>query len=103
MSRPRRGRSRQGISAYVTVSAAKSQNILVVAAINKYGMIFHKVYDKAITKEDFKQCLIELKATTVSTGIENTIYILDNARIRHYCGLQETINQLNLNICYLPP
>ena len=62
-------------------------------------MIFHEVYDKAVTGEDFKQCLIELKAATVSAGIENPIYILDNACIHHYCGLQETINQLNLNIC----
>ena len=96
----RRGRLRQGTSAYVTVSAAKSRNISVIAAMNKYGTIFYKVY-KAVTGEDFKQCFIELKAATVSAGIENPIYIyiLDNA---HYHGLQETINQLSLNICYLP-
>ena len=82
VSRPRRGRSRQDTSAYVTVSAAKSRNISVVAAMNKYGMIFHKVYDKAVTGEDFKQCLIELKAATVPAGIENPIYVLDNARIK---------------------
>ena len=35
VSRPRRGRSRQGTSAYATVSTSKSQNISVVAAINK--------------------------------------------------------------------
>ena len=70
----RRGRLRQGTSAYVTVSAAKSQNISVIAAMNKYGTIFYKVY-KAVTGEDFKQCFIELKAATVSAGIENPIYI----------------------------
>ena len=102
VSRPKRGRSRQDNSAYVTVSAAKSRNVSVVAAMNKYGMIFHKVYDKAVTGEDFKQCLLELKAATVSARIENPIYILDNARIHHYRGLQKTINQFSLNICYLP-
>ena len=68
-------------------------------------MIFHKVYDKAVTGENFKQCLIELKAPTVFAGIENPIYILNYARIHYYRGLQlkETINQLNLNICYLLP
>ena len=103
--RPKRGRSRQGTSAYVTVSAAKSRNISIVAAMKKYGMIFHKVYEKAVTGEDFKQCLIELKAATVSAGIENPIYmyILDNAHFYHYRELKETINQLSLNICYLPP
>ena len=38
-------------------------------------MIFHKVYDKAVTGKNFKQYLIELKAATVSAGIENPIYI----------------------------
>ena len=75
VSLPKKERSRQGTSAYITVSAAKTQDISVVAAINKYKMIFLKVYDKAITGEDFKQCLIELKAATVSAGIENPIYI----------------------------
>ena len=96
VSRPRRGRSRQGTSAYVTVSAAKSHNISVVAVMNKYEMIFHTVYDKAVTGKDLKQCLIELKAATVSAGIENPIYILDNACIHHCHGLQETTNQLSL-------
>ena len=31
-------------------------------------MIFHKTYDKIITGEDFKQCLIELKAVSVSVS-----------------------------------
>ena len=57
-------------------------------------MIFHKVYDKAVAGENFKQCLIELKAATVSDGIENSIYILNNARIHHYCGLQEIIYKI---------
>ena len=65
-------------------------------------MIFHKVNDKAVKGEDFKQCLIELKAATVPAGIENRIYILDNVHIHHYHGLQTT-NQLSLNNCYLPP
>ena len=100
VSRPRRGRSRQGTPAYVTVSAAKSQNISVVAAMNKYRMIFHKVYDKAVTGQDFKQCLIELKAATVSAGIENPIYILIvSIIIVDY----KKLLIMSLNICYLPP
>ena len=104
VSRPRRGKLKQGTSAYVTVFTAKSRNISVIAARNKYGMIFHKIYDKAVTGEDFKHCLIELKGATVFVGVKNLIYssIFDDARIHHYCGLQETINQLSLNICYLP-
>ena len=52
--------------------------------MNKYEMIFHKIYDKAVTGEDFRQCLIELKAATVSAGIESPIYIIDNAHIHDY-------------------
>ena len=49
VSRPKRRRSRQGTSPYVTVNAAKSRNIFVVAAMNKYRMIYHKILDKAVT------------------------------------------------------
>ena len=63
-------------------------------------MIFHKVYN-AVTGEDFKQCLIELKAATVSAGIENPIYTLDNACIHHYRGLQETINRALISVIFL--
>lgn len=42
VTRPSRGRSLRGNSAYITVSAARSRNISVVAAMNKYEMIFHK-------------------------------------------------------------
>ena len=38
-------------------------------------MVFHKVYDKAVTGEDFKQCLIDVKAATVSARTENPIYV----------------------------
>ena len=51
--------------------------------MNIYGMIYHKIHDKAITE-----------AANI-----NPILILYNATIYHYWGLQE----LNLNIVYLPP
>ena len=68
-------------------------------------MIFQKIY-KAVTGEDFKQCLIELKAATASAGIESPVYIpslsvLDNACIHHYCGLQKTINQALISVTFL--
>ena len=46
VSRPKRGRSRQGTSPYVTVNAARSRNISVVTAMNKYRMIYYKIHDK---------------------------------------------------------
>ena len=38
-----------------------------------------------------------------AANIDNPIFILDNARIHHYRGLQETIEELNLKIIYLRP
>ena len=84
MSRPKRGRSRQGASSYVTVNATRSRNISVVAVMNKYRMTYQKIHDKVVTGEDFKTCLIEMKEATEAAKIDNPIFILDNARIHHY-------------------
>ena len=39
----------------------------------------------------------------MAAGISDPVFILDNARIYHYKGLNETISELNLKLCYLPP
>ena len=103
VTRPKRGRAARGVSPFLSVSAARSRNISVVAAMNKYGMIYFKVHDKAVNGEDFKECLIELKAACSSKGIHNPIFILDNARIHHYRGLNETIASLEMRLLFLPP
>ena len=103
VTRPKRGRSLKGTSAYAFVSAAKSRNISVVAAINKNGIIYKKVHDKAVTGEDFKICLQELKSACLNSGILNPVFIMDNCRIHHYKGLQNIIETENIAIKYLPP
>jgi len=103
VTRPRRGRSRGGQSAYVTVPAARSRNISVVAAMNKYGMIFHKINERAVNGEDFKEALKELKVACASEGIEHPILIMDNARIHHYRGLENDHEVSCLAKKYLPP
>ncbi|KAF7694600.1 hypothetical protein CDIK_2118 [Cucumispora dikerogammari] len=55
VTRPSRGRSAQGESAYLSVPAARSRNIFVVAAMNKYGIIYHKIQKRAVNGEDFKK------------------------------------------------
>ena len=62
--------------------------------MNKYGVIYHKNHDKAVTGKDFKTCLIELKAAIEAANNSNSILILDNVRVHHYRGLQETIQEL---------
>lgn len=103
VTRPKRGRAARGNSAYLHVSAARSRNISVVAAMNKYGMIFHKIHNKAVNGEDFKECLMELKAECTIQNINNPVFILDNARIHHYRGLSDTIESLGLKLFFLPP
>ena len=44
VTRPSRGRNRRGESAYLFVTAARSRNISVIVAMNKYGMIYHKIH-----------------------------------------------------------
>lgn len=59
LSRHQKGRSPQGISAYVLVSAARSRNISVVAAVNEFGVIYKKKFLRRVNREDFKQCFTE--------------------------------------------
>ena len=53
-SRPSRGRAFRGQSAFLNVSAARTRNISVIAAMNRYGMIFNKIFDKALNGDDFR-------------------------------------------------
>ncbi|KAF7684824.1 hypothetical protein CDIK_4427, partial [Cucumispora dikerogammari] len=48
VTRPCEGRSAQRKSAYLSVSAARSRNISVVTDMNKYGMVYHKIQERAV-------------------------------------------------------
>lgn len=101
-TRPKRGRSLRGTSTFVDVPAARTRNISVLAAMNRNGMIYHKVHDKALNGEDFKSALIDLKNTCDERSIVNCVFIMDNARIHHYSRLNETINDYGIVVEYLP-
>ena len=87
----------------MSVSAARSRNISVVAAMNKYGMVFHKIHEKAVNEENFKDALKEIHRACVSVGIDSPVFIMDNARIHHYRGLDADpeVNQMVKH--FLPP
>lgn len=102
-TRPKRGRSRRGHSAYLSVPAARSRNISVVAAMNKYGMIFHKIHEKAVNGEDFKEALKEMHDACLSIGVESPVFIMDNARIHHYKGLDADPEVSQMVKVFLPP
>ena len=66
-------------------------------------MIFMKIQPKPINGEDFKQCLKELDQVCIQNGMNDYVLILDNARIHHYRGLNDIINEKNIVLDFLPP
>ncbi|KAG0441588.1 hypothetical protein DMUE_0934 [Dictyocoela muelleri] len=102
-SRPKRGISFIGTSAYVHVPAVRTRNISVLAAMNKYSMIFNKFYERALSGEDFKNTLLSIKEKCMSLEIQNPIFILDNVSIHHYRGMNNIINEHNITSLFLPP
>ena len=66
-------------------------------------MAFYKIHERAINGEDFKQSFIEINNKCGDIGIENPIFIMDNARIHHYRGLNNDESISSFRIVYLPP
>lgn len=102
VSRTKKARSLRGTSAYVDVSSARSRNISVVAAMNKQGMIFKKVYERPVNGVDFKNSFFEIHQNCIEIGITNPIFIMDNARIHHYSEFKNDPLFQSLNVFYLP-
>lgn len=98
VTRPKKGRAPVGQSAYSFVSAARSRNISVAAAMNKNGVINSKIHDRPINGEDFKAYLVELKQECIRKGVLEPVFVMDNARIHHYSGLNQVIEDENLRI-----
>ncbi|TBU11052.1 DDE-like endonuclease, partial [Hamiltosporidium tvaerminnensis] len=103
VTRPSRGRNMRGESAYLSVTAARSRNISVVAAMNKYGMIYYKIHERAVNGEDFKLFIKEINESCQRQGILTPIFVMDNARIHHYRGLNDDEEIASYRIKYLPP
>ncbi|MEN2499701.1 MAG: hypothetical protein MHMPM18_003893, partial [Marteilia pararefringens] len=52
--RTKEGRSKSSLSSAMTVSAARSRNISIIAAINKYGMMKYRIFEISLKSEGFK-------------------------------------------------
>ncbi|TBU11193.1 hypothetical protein CWI38_1330p0020 [Hamiltosporidium tvaerminnensis] len=81
-----KGRNMKGESAYLSVTAARSRNISVVAAMNKYSMIYYKIHERAGNREDFKLSIKYIYESCQRQGISTPNFVIDNARIHHYLG-----------------
>ena len=98
-TRPKKGRALKGERATTPVPYSRSRNISVVAAMNKNGMIYHKIHNAAVNRPDFQVCLNEMKIKLIEIGIENPLVILDNARIHH----SRVLDWTGFDVLYLPP
>ncbi|TBU12830.1 hypothetical protein CWI38_0610p0020 [Hamiltosporidium tvaerminnensis] len=86
-----KGCNRQGESAYLSVTAVQSRNILKVEAMNKYGSIYHKIHQRDLNEEDFK----------FSIKISTPIFVIYNSRIHHYLELNDDEEIASYRIKYL--
>ncbi|KAF7692219.1 hypothetical protein CDIK_2440 [Cucumispora dikerogammari] len=101
-ARTKRRRSVVGTSAYVNVPAVRTRNISVLAAMNKYELLFFKTHDSPINSETFKTGLIELRDKCLEKNISNPIFILDNARIHYYTHLITSLDEMRIKLLFLP-
>ena len=55
-------------------------------------MVIHKIHEMAVNEENFKDALKEIHHACVSMGIDSPVFIMGNAGIHHYRGLDaETV------------
>ena len=67
------------------------------------GMIEFTINCRPVNGEDFKEYLLNLRTICTNKRIENPTFIMDNARIHHYTSLKDIVEELGINILYLPP
>ena len=69
--------------------------------IFRYRKISHDMAE--FNGETFKDARIELKAHCITAGIDNLVFIMDNARNQHYRDLFGATQENEINILHLPP
>ena len=66
-------------------------------------MIYHKIHERAVNGEDFKISFKEINTCCQNQGISNPIFVMDNARIYQYRGLDNDEEIALYQLKYLPP
>jgi hypothetical protein len=102
--RTKRGRSIIGSSVIVETANIRSRKISVIAAMNKFGMVDFHVNFSPVNGIDFGEYITRLNNLLIIKGIENPVFIMDNARIHHSRIAKGYFTEnLNAQIVYLPP
>ena len=102
-SRTKRGRSLIGTTPVIETAALRSRNISIVAAATIYGMLDYKINYNPVNGVDFKEYMSVLKEKCVEIGINNPIFIMDNARIHHCIIVRQAVVDLGMDVLFLPP
>lgn len=102
-SRTKKGRSLIGTFPVIETTAVRSRNISVIASATKYGMLNYYISNVPINGESFKNYIISLKRICFARGINEPIFIIDNAKIHHYIGLASVLAENELVLKFLPP
>ena len=97
--RTSRGRS----PAVTVVPCIRSRNISICCAMNRNGIIYFKVNNRAFNGENFIDYINELKPKLQEAGILNAKLIMDNVRFHRMANVQTVIAEHGLTAMYLPP
>lgn len=76
------------------ISAPWTKNISAFAAMNKYEILNHKIYNPSINSQYFKQYIIVFSSVFYLKQIDNPIFILDDIQILYYNVHNEMIKYL---------
>ncbi|KII70224.1 hypothetical protein RF11_08286 [Thelohanellus kitauei] len=87
---------------YVKVPAPVCKNVFLVVAMNKYGILYHKIHEQAVNGDDFKELLRNLNSICNEKDIFTAILIMDDKIIPRNLDLVE-YPEMSIKIEYLPP
>ncbi|KII70223.1 hypothetical protein RF11_10705 [Thelohanellus kitauei] len=87
---------------YVKVPAPICENIFLVVAMNKHGILYHKIHEQAMNCDNFKDLLRNLIAICAEKDIRTPVLIMDDTRIPRHWELVED-PEMSIKREYLPP
>lgn len=94
------GYAPKGVTPTLTQPANRGTNISCLVAITLNGVLCYQLYDGPVNSNDFMHFL-QVRLLPVITN--NSIIIMDNARIHKSAAMNTFMRTINMRIEYLPP
>lgn len=101
--RCKRGRSKKGVPAIVSVPGIRSKNISVCCVMTRSGIKFWKVNHNPYNTESFLGYIDEFADEIIKDDIRNSIIIMDNVPFHKSNRIRNLAMERNINIEFLPP